>query len=76
MFESRSRVTAVDRNGHAVVGAFKALGVAYTSGAGDVRESPALDLIRLLQEKKARTGYRGPFVTRDLSRGTEHVVKI
>ncbi len=76
MVKSRSRVTAVDGHGHAAEGAFKALGVAYTSGAGDVGEPPALDLIRLLEEKKAPTGYRGPFVTRDLSRGTEHVVKI
>ncbi|MFQ5766979.1 MAG: nucleotide sugar dehydrogenase [Acidobacteriota bacterium] len=38
------------------------LGVTYKRGTGDVRESPALDLIRLLQEKGAELLYSDPYV--------------
>jgi UDP-N-acetyl-D-glucosamine dehydrogenase len=37
------------------------LGVAYKRDTGDVRESPALDILRLLEEHGARVGYHDPF---------------
>jgi UDP-N-acetyl-D-glucosamine dehydrogenase len=38
------------------------LGVAYKPNVSDVRESPALDIIHLLQERGARVRYHDPFV--------------
>ncbi len=38
------------------------LGVTYKPDTGDVRESPALDLMRLLQERGADVDYSDPFV--------------
>ncbi len=38
------------------------LGVAYKADVGDLRESPALDLIHLLQEKGADVAYHDPYV--------------
>ena len=38
------------------------LGVAYKPNVSDVRESPALDIIHLLQEKGAHIRYHDPFV--------------
>ena len=38
------------------------LGVAYKPGVDDVRESPALDVIGLLQEKGADVAYHDPYV--------------
>ena len=38
------------------------LGVAYKKNIGDLRESPALDIIRLLQEKGAKVSYHDPYV--------------
>lgn len=38
------------------------LGVAYKRDIGDVRESPALDLLHLLADKKAAVSYHDPFV--------------
>jgi|Deesub1362A_J573_1020465.scaffolds.fasta_scaffold09936_2 UDP-N-acetyl-D-glucosamine dehydrogenase len=40
------------------------LGVAYKRDVGDTRESPALDLIRLLQGKGADVVYHDPYVPR------------
>jgi UDP-N-acetyl-D-glucosamine dehydrogenase len=37
------------------------LGVAYKKNIDDLRESPAMDVIRLLQEKGARVSYHDPF---------------
>jgi UDP-N-acetyl-D-glucosamine dehydrogenase len=37
------------------------LGVSYKKNTGDVRESPALDIIRLLEERGAQIGYADPF---------------
>jgi UDP-N-acetyl-D-glucosamine dehydrogenase len=37
------------------------LGVAYKRDIEDLRESPALDIIRLLQQKGARVSYHDPF---------------
>lgn len=38
------------------------LGVAYKRDVDDVRESPALDVIQLLQEKGAQVSYHDPYV--------------
>jgi UDP-N-acetyl-D-glucosamine dehydrogenase len=38
------------------------LGVSYKEDVGDLRESPALDLIHLLQEKGANVAYHDPYV--------------
>ena len=38
------------------------LGVAYKPNTSDIRESPALDIIHLLQEKGALVSYHDPFV--------------
>jgi UDP-N-acetyl-D-glucosamine dehydrogenase len=38
------------------------LGVAYKRDVDDVRESPALDVIQLLQEKGADVSYHDPYV--------------
>lgn len=38
------------------------LGVAYKRDIDDLRESPALDIIRLLQEKGANVSYHDPYV--------------
>jgi UDP-N-acetyl-D-glucosamine dehydrogenase len=38
------------------------LGVAYKRDINDVRESPALDIIRLLEERGAHVEYHDPFV--------------
>ena len=40
------------------------LGVAYKPGVGDVRESPALDVIELLRRQGAEVSYHDPFVPR------------
>ncbi len=40
------------------------LGVAYKADVGDLRESPALDLIHLLEEKGALVSYHDPYVPR------------
>jgi UDP-N-acetyl-D-glucosamine dehydrogenase len=38
------------------------LGVSYKAGVGDLRESPALKLLRLLKERGAELSYHDPFV--------------
>jgi UDP-N-acetyl-D-glucosamine dehydrogenase len=38
------------------------LGVAYKAGVGDTRESPALKIIRLLDDRGASVSYHDPFV--------------
>ncbi|MGA1199862.1 MAG: nucleotide sugar dehydrogenase, partial [Candidatus Latescibacterota bacterium] len=40
------------------------LGVTYKRDVGDVRESPALDILEMLQEKGAKAVYHDPFVPR------------
>ncbi len=53
------------------------LGVAYKADVGDLRESPALDLIPQLQEKGARVAYHDPYVPRlDVGRGTLESVSL
>ncbi len=38
------------------------LGVAYKKDTSDVRESPALDVFRLLQDRGAKIAYHDPYV--------------
>ena len=47
------------------------LGVAYKPGVGDVRESPALDVIELLRRQGAEVSYHDPFVPRLAPEGLE-----
>lgn len=54
---------ALNEAGKAVKGsAILILGVAYKRDVSDVRESPALDIIHLLEEKGARVRYHDPHV--------------
>jgi UDP-N-acetyl-D-glucosamine dehydrogenase len=59
-----SRVTdALNEVGKAVRGSrILVLGVAYKPEVNDVRESPALEIMRLLHEKGARVQYADPFI--------------
>jgi UDP-N-acetyl-D-glucosamine dehydrogenase len=49
------------------------LGVAYKKNIDDVRESPALDVIRLLEARGARVSFHDPHVDRIREEGTEHI---
>jgi len=54
---------ALNDAGKAVRGArVLVLGVAYKAGVGDIRESPALKIIRLLRERGAELAYHDPHV--------------
>ncbi|HMN59768.1 MAG TPA: nucleotide sugar dehydrogenase [Anaerolinea sp.] len=56
---------ALNQRGKAVKGSrILILGVAYKPDIDDVRESPALDVIHLLQEKGALVEYHDPYVAR------------
>jgi UDP-N-acetyl-D-glucosamine dehydrogenase len=48
------------------------LGVAYKKDIDDMRESPALDVIRLLEQQGAEVVYHDPFVPRFREDGHEH----
>jgi UDP-N-acetyl-D-glucosamine dehydrogenase len=49
------------------------LGVAYKRDIDDMRESPALDVMRLLEEMGAHVVFHDPYVPRFREDGTEHV---
>ncbi len=54
---------ALNEAGKAVKGSkILVLGVAYKKDVGDLRESPAIDIIHLLEEKGAKVGYHDPHV--------------
>jgi UDP-N-acetyl-D-glucosamine dehydrogenase len=54
---------ALNELGKAVRGsAVLIVGVAYKKDIEDLRESPALDIIRLLEQQGARVGYHDPYV--------------
>lgn len=54
---------ALNDQGKAVKGAgIVVLGVAYKANIGDLRESPALDIVRLLLPKGALVNYHDPYV--------------
>jgi UDP-N-acetyl-D-glucosamine dehydrogenase len=48
------------------------LGVSYKAGVGDLRESPAVKLLRLLNERGAELSYHDPFVPALTDPGLEH----
>jgi UDP-N-acetyl-D-glucosamine dehydrogenase len=48
------------------------LGIAYKKDIDDVRESPALDIIRLLEDSGAEIAYHDPYVPRFRDDGHEH----
>ena len=50
-------------------------GVAYKANVGDVRESPAIDLAQLLQERGAKLSYSDPYVA-SLELGQMHLEAI
>ena len=49
------------------------LGVSYKKGVGDIRESPALKIIELLQARGADVVYHDPYVTELPSLGLAHM---
>jgi UDP-N-acetyl-D-glucosamine dehydrogenase len=54
---------ALNENSRAVRGSrILLLGVAYKKNSNDVRESPALDICRMLQEKGAEVRFHDPFI--------------
>jgi len=56
-------IEALNDNNKSVKGAkILILGAAYKKDIDDVRESPALKIISLLQEKKAEVNYHDPFI--------------
>jgi UDP-N-acetyl-D-glucosamine dehydrogenase len=64
---------ALNENRQAINGArLLVLGVAYKPDIDDVRESPALDVLTGLHERKARISYHDPFVPRLTLAGQEY----
>ncbi len=49
------------------------IGVAYKKNIDDIRESPALDVMRLLEERHATVAYHDPFIARFREEGHERV---
>jgi UDP-N-acetyl-D-glucosamine dehydrogenase len=65
LFVVRKVQDALNRAGRAVNGSrVLVLGVAYKKDIDDVRESPALDILRLLAERGAAVAYHDPHVPR------------
>jgi UDP-N-acetyl-D-glucosamine dehydrogenase len=63
LFWVRKVAEALNEQGKAVRGAsVLVLGVAYKRDIDDIRESPALDIIRLLEDQGARVSYSDPYV--------------
>ena len=72
MFWVRKLAEALNSQGKAVRGAtVLVLGVAYKRDIEDIRESPALDIIRLLEGQGARVSYFDPHVPRFREDGQE-----
>jgi UDP-N-acetyl-D-glucosamine dehydrogenase len=72
MFWVRKLAEALNSQGKAVRGAsVLVLGVAYKRDIDDIRESPALDIIRLLEGQGARVTYSDPHVPRFREDGQE-----
>jgi UDP-N-acetyl-D-glucosamine dehydrogenase len=72
MFWVRKLAEALNGQGKAVRGAtVLVLGVAYKRDIEDIRESPALDIIRLLEGQGARVSYFDPHVPRFREDGRE-----
>jgi UDP-N-acetyl-D-glucosamine dehydrogenase len=72
MFWVRKLAEVLNSQGKAVRGAsVLVLGVAYKRDIDDIRESPALDIIRLLEGQGARVTYSDPHVPRFREDGQE-----
>jgi UDP-N-acetyl-D-glucosamine dehydrogenase len=72
LFWVRKLSEALNGQGKAVQGAsVLVLGVAYKRNVEDIRESPALDIIRLLEGQGARVSYFDPHVPRFREDGQE-----
>ena len=72
LFWVRKVAEALNGQGKAVRGAaVLVLGVAYKRDIDDIRESPALDIIRLLEGQGARVSYADPHVPRFTENGHE-----
>jgi UDP-N-acetyl-D-glucosamine dehydrogenase len=72
MFWVRKLAEALNGQGKAVRGAsVLVLGVAYKRDIEDIRESPALDIIRLLEGQGAKVTYFDPHVPRFREDGQE-----
>jgi UDP-N-acetyl-D-glucosamine dehydrogenase len=72
-FWVRKVTEALNRARKAVRGsAILVLGVAYKRDIDDIRESPALDIIRLLEGQGARVSYHDPHVPRFVEDGHEY----
>ena len=73
LFWVRKVGEALNQQGKAVKGAaVLVLGVAYKRDIDDIRESPALDIIRLLEGQGARVAYADPHVPCFSENGQEH----
>ena len=63
LFWVRQAIEALNRHSKSMRGSrILVLGVAYKKDIDDIRESPALDIIRLLEQQGARVSYHDPFV--------------
>jgi UDP-N-acetyl-D-glucosamine dehydrogenase len=63
LFWVRKVAEALNGQGKAVRGAVVlVLGIAYKRDIDDIRESPALDIIRLLEDQGAKVSYSDPHV--------------
>ncbi len=72
LFWVRKLAEALNGQGRAVRGAsVLVLGVAYKRDIDDIRESPALDIIRLLEDQGARVAYSDPHVPVLVENGRE-----
>jgi UDP-N-acetyl-D-glucosamine dehydrogenase len=61
---------ALNQNGKSLKGSdVLVLGAAYKGDISDVRESPALDVMRLLEERGAKVAYNDPFVPKVIMDG-------
>lgn len=70
-------IEALNTNSRALRGAnVLALGVAYKRDVDDVRESPSLDVMSLLQDKGAQLSFVDPFVEKVQLRGEQLVGKV
>jgi UDP-N-acetyl-D-glucosamine dehydrogenase len=73
MFWVRKVGEALNERGASVRGSsVLVLGVAYKKDIEDLRESPALDIIRLLEAQGARVSYHDPHVTAFTEDGVQH----
>ncbi len=64
LFWVRQAIEALNRHSRAMRGAkVLVLGVAYKKDIDDMRESPALDIIRLLEQQGAQVSFHDPHVT-------------